>query len=84
MNTGKKSVLMTLLAEVLNALFLRGDVLIADLWRVVQLQDTLTGRDESCAITQPRDPFRFPRVAEKDALSTLCPTLNGDCHANPA
>lgn len=84
MNTGKKSVLMTLLAEVLNVLFLRGDVLMADLWRVVQPQDPLIGRDESCAITLPRVPFRFPGVAEKDALSTLCPALNGDCHANPA
>jgi hypothetical protein len=84
MNTGKKTVLMTLLAEVLNVLFLRGDVLIADLWRVVQPQDPLIGRDESCAITLLRVPFRFHRVAEKDALSTLCPALNGDCHANLA
>lgn len=38
MNTGKKSVLMTLLAEVLNVLFSRSDVLMADLWRVVQPQ----------------------------------------------
>lgn len=84
MNTGKKSVLMTLLAEVLNVLFSRSDVLMADLWRVVQPQNPLVYLDESCAIALPRVPFRFPRVAEKDVLLPLCQTLNGDCHAKHA